>query len=242
MTEAVSNVVALIKSWTTEENFSKIFRKAEAVDELNMEKITLPRRAQVQLPQRYRGDAKGYIPADAEIYYRQLYFEFLGFLQNTLETRSESSNTDLNSFCAMEEMLISGNINENIVAKYPELNSVLLPILLEMFRHTTAMTSVREAKLAYQQMSTECRALFPQVQTLLKLLLVCPVTTCECERSFSALRRLKTWLRNSMSQQRLNHTSVGNVHRNLLDEVDVPALAEEFAEKTEIRRRIFGNF
>ena len=142
----------------------------------------------------------------------------------------------------MEEMLISGNINENIVAKYPELNSVLLPIQLEMFRHTTGMASVREAKLAYQQMSTECRALFPQVQTFLKLLLVCPVATCECEKSFSALRRLKTWLRNSMSQQRLNHTSVGNVHRNLLDEVDVPALAKELAEKTEIRRRIFGNF
>ena len=91
-------------------------------------------------------------------------------------------------------------------------------------------------------MSTECRALFPLVQTLLKLLLVRPVTTCEWERSFSALRRLKTWLRNSMSQQRLNHTSVGNVNRNLLDEVDVPALAKEFAKTTEIRRKIFGNF
>ena len=83
-----------------------------------MEKITLPRRAQVQLPRRYRGDAEGYIPADAEIYYRQLYFEFLDFLQNTVKTRYESSNTNLNSFCAMEEMLISGNIHENIVAKY----------------------------------------------------------------------------------------------------------------------------
>ena len=81
-----------------------------------MEKITLPRRAQVQLSQRYRGDAEGYIPADAEIYYCQLYFEFLDFLQNILETRYESSNTDLNSYCAMEEMLISGNIVENIVA------------------------------------------------------------------------------------------------------------------------------
>ena len=44
-----------------------------------------------------------------------------------------------------------------------------------------------------------------------------------------------------MSQQRLNHTSVGNVHRNLLNEVDVPALAKEFAEKTEIRRRILNS-
>ena len=164
MTEAVSNVVALIKSWRMEENFSKIFRKAEeAVDESNMEKITLPRRAQVQLPQKFCGDAESYIPADAEIYYRQLYFKFLDFLENTLETRYESSNTDLNSYCAMEEMLIFGNTNENIVAKYPEQISVLLPIQLEMFRHTPGMASVREAKLAYQQMSTECRALFPQI-------------------------------------------------------------------------------
>ena len=43
----------------------------------------------------------------------------------------------------MKEMLISGNINENIVAKYPELNSILLSIQLEMFRHTTGMASVR---------------------------------------------------------------------------------------------------
>ena len=85
----------------------------------------------------------------------------------------------------MEEMLISGNINENIVAKYSELNSVLLPLQLEMFRHTTGMASVREAKLAYQQMSTECRALFPQVQTLLKLLLVRPVTTCDMKYVFN---------------------------------------------------------
>ena len=75
--------------------FLKFFKAGEAVDELSMEKITLPRRAQVQLSQRYRGDAKGYIPADAEIYYRQLCFEFLDFLQNTLETRYMNYRTQI---------------------------------------------------------------------------------------------------------------------------------------------------
>ena len=33
------------------------------------------------------------------------------------------------------------------------------------------------------------------------ILAVLPVTTCECERSVSALRRMKTWLRNTMENE-----------------------------------------
>ena len=34
--------------------------------------------------------------------------------------------------------------------------------------------------------------------------LVLPITTASCERSFSSLLRVKTWLRNSMLEQRLS--------------------------------------
>ena len=37
----------------------------------------------------------------------------------------------------------------------------------------------------------------------MRLLLVVPASSAEAERSFSALRRLKTWLRSSMLQTRL---------------------------------------
>ena len=40
----------------------------------------------------------------------------------------------------------------------------------------------------------------PQVLLLCKLYLVCPATTATAERSFSTLRRLKTYLRGTMSQ------------------------------------------
>ena len=80
------------------------------------------------------------------------------------------------------------------------------------------------------------RLLFQQVLVLLQLLLVCLVSSCECERSFSALRQLKTWFRATMAQSRLN------VHRERLDNVNVHEIAKLFAAKTEIRRKIFGVF
>ena len=36
------------------------------------------------------------------------------------------------------------------------------------------------------------------------ILAVIPATSCSAERSFSALRRLKTYLRNTMGQERIN--------------------------------------
>ena len=53
---------------------------------------------------------------------------------------------------------------------------------------------------------------FPNVHTLLKLAATLPITSCECERSFSGLRRLKTWLRNTMNTDRLAPLALMNVH------------------------------
>ena len=46
------------------------------------------------------------------------------------------------------------------------------------------------------------------VLAVMKLLLVMPATNATSERSFSALRRIKTYLRTTMTQQRLNHLMV----------------------------------
>ena len=45
-------------------------------------------------------------------------------------------------------------------------------------------------------------SLCPTIAMLLQLLATWPVTTCSCERSISALRRLKTYLRSTMQQER----------------------------------------
>ena len=55
-------------------------------------------------------------------------------------------------------------------------------------------------------------SLFPCILQLLSLLAVLPVTTCSCERSISSLRCLKTYLRSTMVNPRLNGLALLHVH------------------------------
>ena len=84
------------------------------------------------------------------------------------------------------------------------------------------------------------RSLFDQVEQLVRLLLTIPCSSAEAERSFSSLRRLKTYLRNSMSQQRLNHLAVLRVHRDRLGSINIDVIAREFVAKSENRLATFG--
>ena len=45
---------------------------------------------------------------------------------------------------------------------------------------------------------------FQNIKVALRIIGTLAVTSCECERSFSALRRLKTYIRSTMVAERLN--------------------------------------
>ena len=69
-----------------------------------------------------------------------------------------------------------------------------------------------------------------------------PSTNAVSERSFSAMRRLKTYLRSTMRQTRLNHVLLLNMHKERLDSLDLYIIANDFVRGNEHRLRIFGNF
>lgn len=69
-----------------------------------------------------------------------------------------------------------------------------------------------------------------------------PATNSTSERSFSALRRVKDYLRNTMSQERLNHLMILHVHKDTTDTLDLKSIANEFVGESEHRASIFGTF
>ena len=75
-----------------------------------------------------------------------------------------------------------------------------------------------------------------------KLILVMPATNAVSERSFSTLRRLKTWLRSTMNQDRLNWCMMLHIHNNDTDALDLNYLANEFVSQNSSRHSIFGKF
>ncbi len=71
--------------------------------------------------------------------------------------------------------------------------------------------------------------LYPNIFMALSTLVTMPVSTASVERSFSSLRRIKTWLRSTMTEDRLTSLALLHVHRD--HEVDVVKAVNAFAAK-----------
>ena len=54
---------------------------------------------------------------------------------------------------------------------------------------------------------------FPAIHKVVSIFLTTPVGSVSCERSFSALRRLKLWTRSSMTESRLSGLAMQLIHR-----------------------------
>ena len=69
-----------------------------------------------------------------------------------------------------------------------------------------------------------------------------PAMNATSERSFSAMRRIKTYLRSTMSQERLNNVTLLHCHKDITDSLDLLAVANEFVKLSSHRLSIFGRF
>ncbi len=67
-----------------------------------------------------------------------------------------------------------------------------------------------------------------------------PATNAQSERSFSALRRIKSYLRTTMSQQRLNHLIILHVHHSETANLDLVQVANDFIDGNDHRKKLFG--
>ena len=68
---------------------------------------------------------------------------------------------------------------------------------------------------------------FPNIHVLLTLLCTLPITTAECERTISGIRTLKSYLRSTMGETRLNGLALMRAHRHIT--VDIDDVVERFA-------------
>ena len=86
------------------------------------------------------------------------------------------------------------------------------------------------------------RGLISEVITVLSLIVVVPSTNAISERSFSVVRKVKTYLQSTMGQQRLNHLLLLHVHKYYTDKLDMVVLANRFVEFSSHQLAIFGKF
>ena len=72
---------------------------------------------------------------------------------------------------------------------------------------------------------------YPNTVVALRIFLTAPITVAAAERSFSRLKLIKTYLRSTISQERLNSLALLSIEKDIVKQVDFSKLIDSFAQK-----------
>ena len=72
--------------------------------------------------------------------------------------------------------------------------------------------------------------IYPNLVTLYKLYLTIPISSAAAERSFSRLKLIKSYLRSTMSEDRLSGLAIINIERDLAKKVNFNTVIDTFAK------------
>ena len=72
---------------------------------------------------------------------------------------------------------------------------------------------------------------FPNVWIAYRILLTIPVTVAFAERSFSKLKLIKSYIRSTMSQERLNGLAMVSIEKEVLKQIDCNSIIIDFLSK-----------
>ena len=103
---------------------------------------------------------------------------------------------------------------------------------------------VTNVRTVYDAMNANpvTKALLGEVHKLLRLYLNVPVSSATSVRTFSALRRLKNYMRSTMRQDRLNNCMLLHCHKPHADTIESEEIAKSFVSVNEQRKHFFGRY
>ena len=189
-------------------------------------------------------------PTSVESFYRRTYYEVIDHVVQAIHSRFDQDG--YKTLTRLEKLLCDAKANlddfDDLHRLYDsDLNTDRLATQLCVLHSNIPKNEKGGMKLKsiinfLQCLSPAGCQFYSMVMQLVKLILVMPATNAISERSFSALTRLKTWLRSTMHQNRLNWCMLLHVHCEDTDKLDLTALANEFIGRNASRYSIFGNF
>lgn len=245
--------VKTLSSLRSEDKFDLFWEKLQLLTkDLDIGEPQLPRRRKT--PRRYEiGSAEGEFAASPKTHYRQIYYEGLDLIVNCIKNRFDQPGFKV--YRNLQELLLKASTNTNYQEEYDyvtkfyadDFDPVALKTQLELYStlftaSKNSVPTIQDVFSSMRDLSAAQKSLLSEVCTLTKLVLVMPATNAVSERSFSALRYVKTYLRSTMSQKRLNHLMILYIHKNLTDGLNLVQVANEFVSASEHRLTVFGTF
>ena len=195
----------------------------------------------------------------------RMYIETLDTTVTRFSERFEQDQIkDIFTLKTVEKILIDAANNkinpddDNFVNQFYDSLSCIVNYELLLEELKELHTLVRMYNVSSSSMVTECTSIssicdimnafpaakqtMPQLNRLLKWYLTIPICSATAERTFSAMRRLKTWLRSKSSPTHLNNIMFGNIHKSRIDSLNISEIAKDFVNANDFRRNYFGQF
>ncbi|XP_060855033.1 52 kDa repressor of the inhibitor of the protein kinase-like [Metopolophium dirhodum] len=218
LTEAckyVDIVKKTLEDIRNDDEFLKIV--TDSKEYLGIESLTAPR-----ITNRQKGRSNN--PAEtAEIYYKiNVYYPFLDHVLSELAARFSNHHEKIGNLQILIPKFMKNKNDAKSklteIHKMYLVNEKLENLLCEYQLWTKKWEGISDDLNEFNAIKTleKCdKQFFPLIYNLLKILATLPVSTASAERSFSTLKRLKTYLRNAIGQERLTGLTLLNIYRDV---------------------------
>lgn len=250
-------VLSVLASDRSDERFQLFWDKVQlAKSDLDIDDAQIPRKRKIS-SKFETGERGTYFYDDKpENMYKRVYFEGFDSVIAFIKDRFEQE--DYKIYAQMQGILLSAvhgqecpdNAVDAIETFYGEdFNKVqlkdqlrLLPTLAIHHGYEPGNMTIEDVIRFMQSLNMAQRHFVSEVNTITKLMLLAPATNAVSERSFSALKRLKTYMRSTMRDDRLFYLMILHIHKHLTDKLDLVEVANRFVGNNDSRKKLFGTF
>ena len=169
-----------------------------------------------------------------EYYCINAFIQYLDYMLSQLDERFSSHNQAIFHLSALVPSLCNEydyeHLNEgiNLYSSFLSGSDVEIEGEFEVWQSKWARVKEPPSN-AVEALEICDEQVFPNLYRLLVILCTLPVTTATAERSFSGMRRLKTYLRSTMDQNRLTGLAHLNINQNI--NITPKQVVDKFATK-----------
>jgi hypothetical protein len=179
------------------------------------------------------GDAEPFNHSDPKLRYRVMYYQMLESTVAGIQHRFDQEG--IRVMAELEQVLVRASKDESyshlitpdITRMYiSDIDFGLLCTQLDMLKTLVPNPIANFLKWFVSEGHHSC--LLSQVKQIVKLILVLSATNAISERSFSTLQRVKTYMRATMTQQRLNSVMKLTIYKEETSALDVKDIVKLF--------------
>ena len=243
--DLVTSTIQTLEQFRTDDEWEKVLTYSRSVADVHgvspCESSTRPSR-NPRPPRRFESDiitgtTGCRVESTLDGYKVDLYFSVLDAFLSELKRRFSDKNRDimrsLQACCPSSDSFFVIDHLKPMIHMY-DLDLDMISSEIKVARRTLTGKQLEDISGVIIELAP-LKVAFPTLLQLLRIALTIPVSSAKCERTFSTLKRIKTYIRSSMSEDQLNDTAILAIEHDITSSLNLDNIVTEFSK---VNRRI----